>query len=105
MSEFTDFETLVVEGAAYRTRFTRKFAQRTPYVAPDATKLLAHLPGVIVTVHVRAGDRVKRGDPLLVLEAMKMKNDLLASRDATVKTVHVTVGQMAAKGQLLIEYA
>ena len=105
MSDAPYLKTLIVDGAAYQTRYTRKFAYRKPYVAPDATKLAAYIPGVIVSVHVRRGQRVKRGDPLLVLEAMKMKNDLTAGHDAVVKVVHVEEGQMVAKGQLLIEFA
>lgn len=105
MTDNPDLKTLVVDGAAYQTRYTRKFAHRKPYVAPDADKLSARIPGVILTVHVRRGQRVKRGDPLLVLEAMKMKNDLTAGHDAIVEAIHVEEGQMVAKGQLLIEFS
>jgi biotin carboxyl carrier protein len=105
MNDGPDLKTLVIDGAAYQTRYTRKFACRKPYVAPDATTLVARIPGVILTVHVRRGQRVKRGDPLLVLEAMKMKNDLTAAHDGVVKTIHVEEGQMVAKGQLLIEFS
>jgi len=103
MSDEPDLKTLVVDGAAYQTRFTRKFAHRKPYVAPDPTRICAHIPGVIVEVHVSRGQRVRRGDPLVVLEAMKMKNDLTAARDGTVREVHVTQGQMVARSQLLLE--
>jgi pyruvate carboxylase len=105
MDDAPDLKTLVVDGAAYQTRLTRKFAHRKPYVAPDAAKLAAHIPGVIVKVHVRRGQHVRRGDPLLVLEAMKMKNDLTAGHDAVVKAIHVEEGQMVAKGEILVEFA
>ena len=103
MSDSPDLKTLVVDGAAYRTRYTHKFAHRKPYVAPDPSKICAHIPGVVVEIHVHRGQRVKRGDPLVVLEAMKMKNDLTAARDGTVREIHVTKGQMVARAQILLE--
>jgi biotin carboxyl carrier protein len=105
MSDDPNLKTLVVDGTAYRTRYTRKFAHRKPYVAPVAGHVVAHLPGVVVALHVRCGQRVKRGDPLLVLEAMKMQNDVIAPRDGEVRATHIEVGQMVSRGQLLIELA
>ncbi len=103
MSDAPDLKTLVVDGTAYLTRYTRKFATRKGYAAPDPSRICAHIPGVIVTVQVHRGQRVKRGDPLLVLEAMKMKNDLTAGHDGVVREIHVEEGQMVAKSQLLLE--
>ncbi len=105
MADNPDFETLVVDGTAYKTRYTRKFARRKPYVAPVPGHVVAHLPGIVVALHVRRGQRVRRGDPLLVLEAMKMQNDLTAPCDGEVMATRVEVGQMVSKGQLLIELA
>jgi len=103
MSDAPDIKTLVIDGASYLTRYTRKFARRKPYAAPDPTRIRAHIPGVVVALHVHRGQRVKRGDPLLVLEAMKMKNDLTAGHDGVVREIHVREGQMVAKAQLLLE--
>lgn len=63
----------------------------------------APMPGLILDVGVQAGDAVKGGDPLLVLEAMKMENTLTAPRDGVVKSVLVEKGQTVNKNQLLIE--
>jgi biotin carboxyl carrier protein len=103
MSDAPDLKTLVVDGTPYQTRYTHKFAHRRPYVGHDASKICAYIPGVIVVVRVRRGQHVKRGDPLLVLEAMKMKNDLTAAHDGTIRAIHVEEGQMVARGQLLLE--
>jgi biotin carboxyl carrier protein len=103
MSDAPDLKTLVVDGAAYQTRYTRKFAHRKPYAAPDPSQICAHIPGVIVELHVSRGQRVKRGDALVVLEAMKMKNDLTAACDGVIRGIHVEKGQMVARGQLLLE--
>lgn len=63
----------------------------------------APMPGLILDVPVKAGDTVKEGDYLLVLEAMKMENALTAPRDGVVKAVAVAKGDTVDKGQLLIE--
>lgn len=63
----------------------------------------APMPGLILDVNVKAGDEVKEGDYLLVLEAMKMENTLTAPRDGVVKAISVEKGQSVEKNQLLIE--
>jgi len=63
------------------------------------------LPGTISSINVKVGDQVKRGAVLLVMEAMKMENNIMASRDGQVKAIHVTVGQTVAQDDALIELA
>lgn len=64
----------------------------------------APMPGLIIDLRVKAGDQVKAGDSLLVLEAMKMENVIKAAGDATVKHVKVKKGDSVEKNQLLIEF-
>ncbi|MEG1952636.1 MAG: biotin/lipoyl-containing protein [Hydrogenoanaerobacterium sp.] len=61
-------------------------------VAAGAEKINSPMPGTIVKVNVAAGQAVKKGDVLVVLEAMKMENDIMSPRDGTVAGVHVTQG-------------
>jgi biotin carboxyl carrier protein len=61
------------------------------------------MPGTVIRVDVKPGDRVEARRPLLVLEAMKMETPLTAPYDATVKAVHVEEGDRVAGGALLIE--
>jgi biotin carboxyl carrier protein len=65
--------------------------------------LKAPMPGLILDVNIKAGDEVKEGDYLLVLEAMKMENTLTAPRDGVVKSVSVQKGETVEKNQLLVE--
>ena len=62
------------------------------------------MPGLVVRVLAEAGQVVTAGQGMLVLEAMKMENELKASGSATVKAVHVTPGQAVEKGQVLVEF-
>ena len=64
----------------------------------------APMPGLIIDLKVKAGDVVKPGDQLLILEAMKMENILKSQGEGTVKTVKVKKGDTVEKGQVLIEF-
>jgi biotin carboxyl carrier protein len=98
--EFIDFK---YEEVTYRTTLTKKFEQRTSYTAPDSRRVVAFIPGTILKVLVKEGHKVKKGDTLLVLQAMKMDNHLLAIRNGTVKKVYVKQGEVVPKRHLLIE--
>jgi pyruvate carboxylase subunit B len=65
--------------------------------------LKAPMPGLIVRVNVQAGDSVQAGQGLVVMEAMKMENELRATAAGKVKTVLATPGTAVEKGALLIE--
>ena len=67
--------------------------------------VVAPMPGKIVAVRVAVGDAVTIGQPLVVLEAMKMETTLIAEIDGTVKTVNATPGTMADAGAVLVEIA
>ncbi|MGB0427588.1 MAG: biotin/lipoyl-containing protein [Flavobacteriales bacterium] len=64
----------------------------------------AQMPGLIIDIRVQVGDEVKKGDPLLVLEAMKMENIIKSPSDQTIKSIKVEIGQAVEKKQLLIEF-
>ena len=63
----------------------------------------AYMPGRVVSVAVAAGDAVERGQPLVVLEAMKMQNEIQADRAGTVVKIHVAPGQAVEGGDPLLE--
>ena len=70
-----------------------------------AFKVNAPLPGSIFKMKVKVGDTVKEGDCLLVMEAMKMENNVLAEKGGVVKSVAVKEGDTVLQGDLLIEIA
>ncbi len=63
----------------------------------------APMPGLVLQILVEAGQTVQKGEPLLILEAMKMENVLKASGEGQVKSVNVQKGMAVDKGQLLLE--
>ena len=78
-----------------------------PKAAPAASgsagsiKVNAPMPGKIVAVKANVGDSVKKGQVILVLEAMKMENDVVAPEDGTVASVNVAVGSTVESGETI----
>jgi biotin carboxyl carrier protein len=99
-----NFKTLLIENIKYRTLLTEKYKQRKPYQRNNIKELNAFIPGTVFRLSVKANSKVKAGDHLLVLEAMKMKNDILSPISGTIKKIHVQVGDRVKKLQLLIEF-
>src|SRR5699024_8807836 len=67
-------------------------------------KVEAPMPGLILDILISEGEFVEEGDGLLILEAMKMENKLVASRHGVIKTIHITPNQTVDKGLVLIEF-
>ena len=97
-------EELEIGGARYRTRLTRKFSERKTWRRADPNKILAFIPGTIQKILVKEGMEVRPGDSLLILEAMKMRNELLSPVQGVVKKIHVSEGDRIPKGHLLMEF-
>ena len=103
MSEQDNFIQIVLEGGAYDTRLTAKFARRKLYEKNDPCVIKAIIPGVIERIDAAVGAKVKRGDTLMILEAMKMHNRIKAPHDGTIRALRVASGETVVKGQILIE--
>ena len=73
-----------------------------PAGAQGAVKVNAPMPGKILKVNVNAGAAVKKGDVFLVLEAMKMENEICAPQDGTVATVECAAGDSVESGKVLV---
>ncbi len=99
-----------INGRLYPVALKDKFELLLEKMGMDATasnkvkSIKAPMPGLIIDMKVKVGDKVKAGDPLLVLEAMKMENVLKSPGDGTVTKVKVEKGNSVEKGQILIEF-
>ena len=105
------FETVVVRQERSLTIFCEGTAERLELVDPIAAaavseapsgRLTAPMPGRIVQLHVTPGAKVKRGDTLLVLEAMKMEHSILAPADGVVESLDYAVGDLVEEGVALL---
>jgi 3-methylcrotonyl-CoA carboxylase alpha subunit len=97
--------TLFADGMSRRLRLVDPL-DVTQYETAGAAedKVRSPLPGKIIDLRVKAGDRVSKGQPLLVLEAMKMEHTLAAPADGTIKSVRYAVGEQVAEGAELVEF-
>lgn len=77
--------------------------QNTLAAKTSTRKITAPLPGVILELRVKEGDQVKTGDTLLVMEAMKMENNILAEHTGVIKEIKIRKGDAVLQGDLLIE--
>ncbi len=89
------------EGVAYRIEELKEGAR--PHQRGDKAGLEATMPGKVIAVKAVVGQAVKKGDEVVVVEAMKMENALRAPRDGTIKSVTVQVGDMVGPGAVLVE--
>ncbi len=77
-----------------------------PKAAPaGASTVNAPMPGTILSINVKAGEAVKKGQVLCILEAMKMENEIMSGADGTVASVAVSQGDSVSTGQVLIALA
>lgn len=70
---------------------------------PSRAKIIAPIPGVILSINVKVGDTVKENDLLLVLEAMKMENSIASEKSGVITAINVAVGQQVLQGEVMIE--
>jgi pyruvate carboxylase subunit B len=90
-----------VEALDERTRAIRDLSAAN--AAPTGpAPIIAPMPGLIVRVNVSVGDKVEAGQGIVVMEAMKMENELRATAPGTVQTIEVAAGTAVEKGALLV---
>jgi pyruvate carboxylase len=96
-------ESLEIGSAIYTTRLTAKFKNRELWQRPDENRVVAFIPGTIQSIMAEEGQEVKAGTPLLILEAMKMRNEVLSPVSGVIKKIYVREGEMVPKSHLLME--
>lgn len=97
------YKTLTIDQVNYKTTLNEKFLNRKEWVENDIRKIDAFIPGRVLSILVQEGQPVHEGDTLLILEAMKMNNRIMAPMSGTIKKIHVNTEDRVPKGRLLIE--
>lgn len=98
------FQTLEVEDSKYKTLLTPKFEKRIPWQKPDERRVYSYLPGTVLKVLVKKGDKVKAGQLLMQFEAMKMVNSVKAAKSGVLKDVLIKAGDKLPKNVLMFEF-
>jgi len=106
----TRTSTIKINGQSYTVALKGKFDLLLEKMGMNAAagakinNIKAPMPGLIINLKVKAGDIVKAGDQLVILEAMKMENIIKSPGEGTVKNVKVAKGDSVEKGQVLVEF-
>ncbi len=101
--------TVLVDGHSAQVKIKDEMAQRLEAMgwknnrSQRAGLVHAQIPGLVTQVLKTEGDAVDEGEPILIMEAMKMENEVKAPVSGTILTVHVKAGQSVEKGTLIIE--
>lgn len=69
----------------------------------NKTRIVAPIPGVVLSIDVKVGDTLKIGDRMLVLEAMKMENNIVCEKAGTIISINIAAGQQVLQDELMIE--
>ena len=96
-------KTLVIDDTVYATRLTDKYEKRKVWQNPDARMIFSILPGAVLSVEVKVGDKVNAGQVIMTFEAMKMVNSIRSAIAGTVKKINITKGDKIPKNLLMIE--
>lgn len=104
LAEKVEYETLQIspDASKYKTILTKKVRKRKPWKRPDLQEIHSIIPGTVSEIKINIADHVKKGDELMVYEAMKMQNIIRAPFDGTVEKIFVKEGEKLAKGVLMI---
>lgn len=94
---------LVVQGAIYQTNYTWKFENRVRWEAPNPNFIYSFIPGTIIDIFVKTKEKVKEGETLLLLEAMKMQNQVRMPFDGQIVKIHVKKDQVVPRKYLMLE--
>ncbi|OIP02131.1 MAG: hypothetical protein AUJ98_02480 [Bacteroidetes bacterium CG2_30_33_31] len=96
-----DYSDFTIGDATYRTILTTKFKSRKAYSKIKIKEIHSFIPGTITEINIKAGSKVAKGDIILILEAMKMKNKIIAPMAGIIESVNVKIGDIVPKNSLL----
>ncbi len=103
MSQKEEYHNLVIGGAGYTTTYTTKFKNRKKWKRPNPNLIYSHIPGTITEIVNKEGWKVKKGEVILLLEAMKMSNKIVMPFDGRITKMFVRKGEVVPKNHLMIE--
>ncbi len=99
----THSEHLIVQGVRYETTYTKKYRNRKPWKMPNLNLIYSFIPGTVIEVRVKPGQRVKQGETLMILDAMKMHNNVLMPFDGEVVKINVEPKDKVSKNHPMLE--
>lgn len=103
MAKEKELKDLIIQGAVYKTTYTKKFENRVNYETPNENLIYSFIPGTIIDIFVKTKQKVKEGETLLLLEAMKMENQIRMPFDGEIVKIHIKTGETIPNRHLILE--
>lgn len=103
--------SIKINGRIYNSTYSDEYQQLLQKMGigtssnPTQPELKAPMPGMVIKVLAVTGQQIKKGDPLLILEAMKMENIIKAASDCSVTAIHIRAGDKVEKNQVIMNFA
>jgi biotin carboxyl carrier protein len=103
MADQESNQIIIVHSAKYQTTYNNKYMNRKVWAEPNFNHINSYIPGTIIDILVKEGQVLKAGESVLILEAMKMYNDVQMPFKAKIVKVNVEKGQKIPKNFLMVE--
>lgn len=103
MAEQEKLQIIMVHSAQYQTTYTRKYENRKVWVEPNFNHIKSYIPGTVVDILVHEGQNVAEGESIMILNAMKMYNDIKMPFKGKILKINITKGQKIPKHFVMIE--
>lgn len=103
MAEQEKTQIIIVHSAKYQTTYNKKYENRKVWAEPNFNHINSYIPGTVIDILVKKGQKVAAGESILILEAMKMYNDIKMPFKGKIVKVYVEIGQKIPKNFLMIE--
>lgn len=103
MAKEKELKDLIIQGAVYKTTYTKKFENRVNYETPNENLIYSFIPGTIIDIFVKTKQKVKEGETLLLLEAMKMENQIRMPFDGEIVKIRIKKGETIPNRHLILE--
>ena len=103
MADQENKQYIIVHSAKYETTYTKKYINRKVWAEPNFNHIKSYIPGTIIDILVKVGQVLKGGDSIIVLEAMKMYNDVQMPFKGKILKINIEKGQKIPKDFVMIE--
>lgn len=98
------YEELNIDNSFFLTEIPDSFKNRKFYQPVNEKELLAAIPGTIIEIFIKKGQTVEEGQDILILEAMKMRNQIVSAITGEIKSIKVKPGDNVSKDQLMVVF-
>lgn len=103
MAEKEKLQEIIVHSAIYQTTYNKKYENRKVWVEPNFNHIKSYIPGTVVDILIKVGQKVAAGESIMILNAMKMYNDIKMPFKGKILKINIEVGQKIPKNYVMIE--